>query len=253
MQAMSAAGLTRGKVGMEGEGARARGAEGRRGRGVPGHTMTGNQLAKTGVLDFFTKAGKRGAFDELLAGGPAIPRSADSAFNRGARYGLAGERELRAGKGLEGTGTGSGGLSTSLGQGLGTKGKGGGAKGPGLADFGTGRSSVAVSASIDEEEVYIMGNIPKSVIAKIIADHMGQIRYCYERELTKNPELRGKIATLFVIGLEGRVTSARVKQTTMNSPPVEGCVLDVIRRLPFPKPGGGIVEVSYPFLFRVAG
>jgi len=40
-----------------------------------------------------------------------------------------------------------------------------------LADFGTGRSNTAVSASIDEEEVFIMGSIPKEVIAKIINDN----------------------------------------------------------------------------------
>ncbi|HLG19235.1 MAG TPA: AgmX/PglI C-terminal domain-containing protein [Bdellovibrionota bacterium] len=247
--------LKPGAVGMEGEGARAPGAEGRRGRGIPGagRRVSSGDIRKTGILDVFTRSGNRGAFSELIGGGAAIPGSVDSAFNRAARYGLPGETELREGKGLKGTGTGGGGLSTSIGQGLGTKGRGGGAKGPGLADFGTGKSDTAVSASIDEEEVFVMGNIPKDVIARIIANYLGQIRYCYERQLTVQPNLRGKVVTDFIIGLDGSVTSTRIKQSTLSSPPVEVCVQNVIKRIQFPKPGGGIVQVIYPFLFRVAG
>jgi hypothetical protein len=254
-KAMSMQSGTRGKQGMEGEGARAPGPEGRRGRGVPGAgaRVSNRDINKTGVLDVFTRKGKTSAFSELLGGGSGVPSNVDQAFNRAARYGLPGERELREGKGLQGSGTGGGGLSTSIGSGLGTKGTGGGAKGPGLADFGTGRSDTAVSASIDEEEVFIMGNIPKEVIAKIISDNMGQIRFCYQRQLQLQPNLRGKIVTDFIIGLEGSVTSAHVAKSSMGSPPVESCVVGVLRRLRFPKPGGGVVEVKYPFSFRVAG
>ncbi|MFH1018261.1 MAG: AgmX/PglI C-terminal domain-containing protein [Pseudomonadota bacterium] len=250
-----ATGLKAGPVGQEGEGERAPGAEGRRGRGVPGagRRVSSKDITRTGVLDVFTRGGHNNYLNSLIGGGSGIPGDINHAFDRAARYGLPGERDLRSGKGLQGSGTGGGGRTESIGQGLGTKGKGGGAKGTGLADFGTGRSDTLVSASIDEEEVFIMGNIPKEVIGKIIEDHMGAIRYCYQRQLQVQPSLRGKITTDFVIGLEGRVTSTRVKRSTMGSPPVENCVLDVIRRLIFPKPGGGVVEVSYPFSFRVAG
>lgn len=98
-----------------------------------------------------------------------------------------------------------------------------------------------------------MGNIPKEVIAKIMADHMGEVRFCYERQLTVQPALRGKVVTNFVIGLEGNVTSTGIKQSTLGSPTVEQCIQNVIRRIKFPKPGGGIVEVIYPYVFRVAG
>ncbi len=248
-------GLKAGAMGQEGEGERAPGPEGKRGRGVPGagRRVSSRDITRTGVLDVFSRSGKNNYLSSLIGGGSGIPGDINHAFDRAARYGLPGERELRSGKGLQGSGTGGGGRTESIGQGLGTKGKGGGAKGTGLADFGTGRSDTLVSASIDEEEVFIMGNIPKEVIAKIIEDHMGAIRYCYQRQLQVQPNLRGKITANFVIGLEGRVTSTQVKKSTMGSPPVEGCVLDVIRRLIFPKPGGGVVEVSYPFNFRVAG
>ncbi len=243
-------------MGQEGEGAKAPGEEGRRGKGVPGvgKKMAGKDLQKTGVLDFFSK-GKESSLRDLL-GESAIPGSYDNALNRNraSRYGLPGEREIRERKGLQGSGTGGGGLQSSIGEGLGTKGLGGGKKGPGLSNWGTGKSDTLVSdVRLDEEEVYLIGNIAKSVIAKIINDHLGQIKYCYERQLNVRPDLKGKIVTTFVIGLEGKVTSVKIKQTTMNNADVEGCLSGVIRRMPFPKPGGGIVEVTYPFLFRVAG
>ncbi len=249
-------GASRGKVGKEGEGRRARGKEGRRGKGVPGKSkrMSRKDIGKTGVLDVFSKSRSGSALADLIGGGSAIPGAVDKKLgNRSARYGLPGAREFRSGKGLRGGGTGGGGLSTSLGQGLGTKGKGGGATGTGLADFGTGRSNTAVSASIDDEEMYIQGSIPKEVIAKIIADNIGKFKYCYDRQVQVQPNLGGKILTNFIIGLQGRVTSTRIKRSTMNSPPVERCVQNVLRRLRFPKPGGGIVDVTYPFHFRVAG
>ena len=79
---------------------------------------------------------------------------------------------------------------------------------------------------------------------------MNQIRYCYQRELTKNPAIKGKIVIKFVIAKDGSVSSANTKSSTMGSPTVENCVVSRFMRMQFPEPkGGGIVIVSYPFFF----
>ena len=79
---------------------------------------------------------------------------------------------------------------------------------------------------------------------------MNQIRYCYQRELTKNPALGGKIVVKFVIAKDGSVSSASTKATTMNNKAVENCINGRFMRFKFPEPkGGGIVIVSYPFIF----
>jgi TonB family protein len=96
----------------------------------------------------------------------------------------------------------------------------------------------------------IVGSLDRSLIDEVIKRHMNQIRYCYQRELTKNPSLGGKIVVKFVIAKDGTVSKANIKETTMGNPAVEECVLGRFRRMQFPKPkGGGIVIVSYPFLF----
>ena len=57
----------------------------------------------------------------------------------------------------------------------------------------------------------------------------------------------------FIIGVDGLVTSSKIKATSMNSDPVESCISRRIKTLKFPSPGSGIVQVFYPFFFRVAG
>jgi hypothetical protein len=79
---------------------------------------------------------------------------------------------------------------------------------------------------------------------------MNQIRYCYQRELTKNPALGGKIVIKFTIAKDGTVSAASPKSTTMNNSTVETCIVGRFMRMQFPEPkGGGIVIVSYPFIF----
>lgn len=239
--------------GREGEGERAGGAEGRRGRAESGAKKPSlTKVKNAGVLSFFANNGKSGGFNDLVDG--SVRDLADNlAKSSGGRYGLEGETEVRQGKGLVGAGTGGGGKTTSIGQGLGTKGHGAGIKGDGLADLGTGKSRTSVVASIDADSATVVGSLTKDQIAKVIAAYMGQIEYCYERQLQREPNLRGKILVNFVIGLSGNVTNASVPSSTMGSPVVESCITGVFRRMPFPSPGAGIVEATYPLVFNVAG
>ena len=96
----------------------------------------------------------------------------------------------------------------------------------------------------------ILGALDKSLIDAVIKRNMSQLRYCYQRELTKNPALAGRIQVKFVIAKDGSVSSAVTKSTTMNNPAVESCLNGRFLRFQFPEPkGGGIVIVTYPFVF----
>ena len=105
-------------------------------------------------------------------------------------------------------------------------------------------SSVAIS------EAKIMGTLDRSVLDRVVKQHLAQIRFCYSRELAKVPTLAGQLVVKFVIGSEGSVSSAITKTTTLNSAPVEQCINARFMRMRFPAPeGGGIVIVSYPLTF----
>jgi TonB family protein len=80
---------------------------------------------------------------------------------------------------------------------------------------------------------------------------LGQIRYCYERQLSASPDLYGKVAVKFVIGAAGEVTSQQIGSSTLKNAMVEGCILRRVARWKFPNPKGGTsVIVTYPFLFK---
>jgi hypothetical protein len=236
--------------GREGEGVKASGNEGRRGKAETGAQKPSmDKVKNAGVLSFFAQGGKT---NDLVDG--SVSDLADNlAKPNGGRFGLEAETEVRQGKGVVGAGTGGGNKTTNIGSGLGTQGRGGGKKGDGLADLGTGKSRTSVVASIDADAATVVGALSKDQIAKVISAYMGQIEYCYERQLQKEPNLRGKILVNFVIGLSGAVTSATTQSSSMGNPTVESCINGVFRRMPFPSPGAGIVEATYPLVFNVAG
>ncbi|MBM76635.1 MAG: hypothetical protein CMK59_14610 [Proteobacteria bacterium] len=152
------------------------------------------------------------------------------------------------GLGSRGSGLGGGGSADGLG-GLGNKGTGRGSSGYGTGGGSYGKKKKGGIGKIGGTPV-ILGALDKSLIDAVIKRNMNQIRYCYQRELTKNPSLGGKIVIKFFIAKDGSVSRAEVKSSSMGSKVVESCITGRFRRFKFPEPkGGGIVIVSYPFLF----
>lgn len=146
---------------------------------------------------------------------------------------------------------GFGGLG-SRGSGLG----GLGSQGLGQTGYSTGGghfSSSSTGPGTAPGQPVVLGALSKDAIDAEIKKHLAQIRYCYQRELTAQPDLSGKLVVKFVISKDGTISSASVKETTLNHPDLEACVVGRIQAMTFPEPkGGGIVIVSYPFLFRPA-
>jgi TonB family protein len=97
-------------------------------------------------------------------------------------------------------------------------------------------------------------SLPKEFIQRVIRKNIKQVQFCYERSLVVSPRLAGKVVVKFTIGPTGAVTEASVGNSTLQDQKVEACILKAIRRWKFPSPkGGGIVDVSYPFVFKVNG
>ncbi len=132
-----------------------------------------------------------------------------------------------------------------------TDGKGGGSSAyRGVSGLVTGNVGTA-SVGVLEEETDVQGGLDRDVIARIIKSQIGQIRYCYERQLSANPELYGKVQVKFTIGSAGAVVTQTVGSSSLNNAMVEGCILRRIAGWQFPKPAGGTdVIVTYPFLFK---
>ncbi|MCC2678011.1 MAG: hypothetical protein K0R29_587 [Pseudobdellovibrio sp.] len=160
-------------------------------------------------------------------------------------------RALAAVGKIESSGRNWNGESVGKGGGIGTAGVGGGngtkGLGGGLGQGKTGSGGVGLI----EEESEIVGGLDREVIAQYIRTQLGQILYCYERQLSASPDLFGKIAVRFTIAGTGFVETQTINDTTLKSSSVENCILNKISKWKFPEPKGGTkVLVTYPFLFK---
>jgi len=159
------------------------------------------------------------------------------------------------GLGMRGHGPGGGGTSTStFGVGsIGTRGRGGGSAGYGSGAGGLG-GKADHGIRISQGTPVIMGSLDKEIIRRVIKENLSQIRYCYERELAKSPGLYGKVQVKFIIAATGLVSNSQIDESTMKNANVEQCIAQKVRGWRFPKPkGGGIVIVTYPFIFKQSG
>jgi hypothetical protein len=170
--------------------------------------------------------------------------------------GISGTRAADAygegGLGIRGSAPGGGGTGIgTLGIGrVGTLGRGTGNAGYGSGAGGIGQKTdrdVAVSAG----KPIVLGSLDKEIIRRVVRENQAQIKYCYEKELTTTPGLYGKITMKWVITGTGTVSQAKVDQSDMKNKSVEDCIARKITTWRFPKPkGGGIVIVTYPFVFK---
>lgn len=161
-----------------------------------------------------------------------------------------GDAQGVGGLGSRGSGAGGGGTGLGLG-GLGTRGGGRGRGGYGAIDLGgKGKDTTRVIPG----KTTVVGGLDKDVIMKVIKRHQNEIKFCYEQELQKNPSLAGKVAVAWTIDPTGGVSEANVSESSVGNANVEGCIVQRIRRWKFPEPaGGGVVNVTFPWIFKAAG
>jgi TonB family protein len=158
------------------------------------------------------------------------------------------------GLGLRGSGSGGGGIGDTIGiGGIGTKGRGGGTGGYG-SGVGVLGGKKDVDIGITSSDPTVMGSLDKELIRKVIHANRGQIRYCYESQLNRFPKLEGKVSVKFVITASGSVATSQVAGSTAGNAELETCVAGRVKTWMFPKPkGGGVVVVTYPFIFKQSG
>jgi len=154
---------------------------------------------------------------------------------------MMGGNSVGLGKGFGGGGTGGVGYATMRGAGI--LGKGNiGKRGVVGAPVTTPRGGQKVS-----------GELPMDAVRKVVEAHMGAIQRCYEGALIRNPSIAGKVTFEWTIGTDGSVTTAKTKVSTLPSNEVVDCIRSSLVTWRFPQPKGGVVVVSYPFLFNSVG
>lgn len=203
------------------------------------------------------------ALAKLTAAGPASgdilaavdklgngPGSKNSNFKLS---GLIGKAPIaNAGLGTFGLGGGGGGGFGTRGAEI-LRGRGGGGIGA-LGAGSVGRGSVGGTVTrASARSLGVQGSIDREAVAKCVNSHLQEVRACYERALLREPGLAGKVVLEWNISTAGKVVSAKTKTSTLRNSAVEACILQNLKGWIFPPARGGIVIVSYPFLFNSVG
>lgn len=191
-----------------------------------------------------------GSIDKLI-GSSSLGAGIDQALNALG----AGNRSSASSEGLGGMG--SRGLGPGEGGGVGLS---FGARGAGASCDLTGcRGTQLIGlrsktiCTLPFHDSVVTGFADKDLIAKVVRRHQNEIRFCYESELQKSPDLAGKVTMRWVISPSGAVAMSEVAETTLNDAAVERCMTDRIRRWVFPVPeDAGDTVVNFPFIFSVA-
>jgi hypothetical protein len=96
----------------------------------------------------------------------------------------------------------------------------------------------------------VNGRIAPEIIQRVVRQHFGPFRKCYEAGLGRNPNLAGRVNVSFVIDRTGAVAEAHDQGSTLPDAQAVQCVVGGFGKLSFPPPDGGIVTVVYPIQFN---
>lgn len=158
-------------------------------------------------------------------------------------------------------GEGSYGMSTK------GSGRGGGGEGEGTI-MGTGDVNVGGAGSANRKKTVkgtkgpkekkvsvktgkatVKGQLSKELIDREVRRHRAQITFCYNKQLVRFPNLKGKVVLRWIIAMDGSVRSPKVKSSSLGNKDAESCMVRALGGWRFPKPQGGVVQVDYPFFF----
>jgi len=67
-------------------------------------------------------------------------------------------------------------------------------------------------------------------VLRIVQSHTRALQDCYKQELKYDPSISGKIVVRFIIDSDGNVKDAFIASSTLNSPRMEECILNRIKR-----------------------
>ena len=197
------------------------------------------KVASKGLLKILGSAGAGGAFEDVLGNSNSVGNVAD-ALNGAGGIGIGTEASLAAG----GPKGGTSGKTAGIGD-LGTSGGGNVA----LAEKGPAQIRGKVADAAPEVE---SAEIDRGKLTAYLRARMSAIQGCYEKELKRNPSLKGKVVVRFTITPQGRASDIEIEENTLGNDAVPSCIKTVIRGWVFPFKPDGEATVAYPFVFSPA-
>ncbi len=219
--------------------------------------MKVSEAVSFGMIGLLAGGTTRDGIDSPWARDEAL--GSDPLSANGAMWGdTLGENHGSNGLGLLGLAEGGGGRYQGIGLGdVGTVGTLGNCVGANCLDNGFGRGVGRNSGSYRPKSrgamrmatPVISGRLPPQTIQRIVRQNFGRYRQCYERGLSRNPNLEGRVSVRFLISSNGSVASVANGGSSLPDQAVVSCVVSAFYGLSFPKPEHGSVSVTYPIMF----
>ncbi|QRK08512.1 AgmX/PglI C-terminal domain-containing protein [Archangium violaceum] len=200
------------------------------------------KVAGKGLLKILgsSGSGSGGAFADVLGGST---RSGDIASALAGAGGVGVATEASVGK------NGPRGGDTGKVAGIGDLGTSGGGK----VDLGS-KKEVEVSGRVTSSAPEVESSeVDRDALARYVKNRLRSIQGCYEKELKRNPNLKGKVLVRFSIRPTGRTGEIEIEENTLGNDAVASCIRTVIRGWVFPFKPDDDVSVAYPFVFSPAG
>lgn len=98
------------------------------------------------------------------------------------------------------------------------------------------------------------GELKPDQIRSAIGQNGKEIGGCYQAELAKNKDLRGRLLLTLLIDPAGKVSAVKQRSSSLKNAIVEKCVIAIMKKARFPEPSPkGIVIINYPFNFNPNG
>lgn len=183
--------------------------------------------------------------DQVLDAKTETPAASRSPRRRGARSGRAASDVATAGA-LPAGEVGASGSSALGGARIEIAAIGGIESGGGGAPGGTGSSGA--KSGVDGGTANGELRSDASLLA-VVRKYAPGIRFCYENELKKTPDLGGKLIVAITVSAPGNVTNAVVVTDTIGSRELTQCALAQIEAWKFPAIPAGDVTFRAPFVF----
>lgn len=183
-------------------------------------------------------SGGNSALANVFAAGAGFSGDIDSAI-AGAGGGIAIATDGSAGGGPRGAGSAT---ASSIGD-VGTS-------GGGKVSLKEKRDAeVHGSVSSDADADVDSTTVDKEALNRYIKGRMKSLQSCYERELKRNPGLRGKLVVRFTIGTRGQITEVDITSNSLGDDEVGSCVSRLIKTWHFPFTPEADASVEFPFIF----
>jgi len=222
-----------------------------------GETRVAKKKANNvGVLAF------KSSFDDLMDEVPVAKLGAEAHLQKSANKIPGQARAQRSLVALQAKGGSSGGIGNyKVSRNLGNGGKGGGAgygNAGAIGSVGTEKVESSVAGLMEESGRPLSGGYGSGRTdeeIQIVFDRYKATLYrIYNKELRKNPTLRGKLLLKLVIEPSGEVSLCKMESTDLDSPQLVAKIVNRVKRFNFgPKDDVQKITILYPIDFLPAG